>query len=148
MANKKICIVILGMSWEEAKEWPTNKHSTLFADRNYSGKYLGEKIFFGCDAYALQIKDDSMCNFLSGEIFKKGAYIIVDPDEKHKEESLVIAKIGKLKEACFRKYVNDTGTLSLIPLNNNNRLKTISIDSTIVICGVVVAYIDIFEKKE
>jgi SOS-response transcriptional repressor LexA len=127
------------LAWDQAAHWPDNKNEVL----NNNPTRLAKNLTLSENCYALQIKDDSMINYLKAEGFHEGRYIIVDPAKEPKENSYVVAQKKDHNDLLFRKFINDAGRLKLSPLNNMN-FEKITINEDIQIKGVVVAYVDLF----
>lgn len=93
---------------------------------------------FGPGAYALEVRGDSMFDPARPlETFPPGVFIIVNPDARAENGSLVIARFDDQEEATFKKLVMDAGKVYLHPLNP--RYPIIEVNGGMSIGGVVQA---------
>jgi SOS-response transcriptional repressor LexA len=123
--------------------WPNNKRHLI---SNKKLEYLPDKIVLTPNCYAAKIKDDSMFNYIKHEGFQKDRYIIINPEKKANTNDYVIAKVADYHDFLFRKLINNKGKLSLTVLNKMSDHDNIPFDSETIICGVVIAYLDILIK--
>lgn len=133
------------LSWNDAVEWPNNK------DKVFSKQVekLSNKIILGPDCYALQIKDDSMMSRFKNVFFKKGGYLLIDPNAKYESGDFVVIKRQGFDEVFFRKYANDGGTEYLHTISDETPSKTtiLSKAKDYEIKGVVITHVDILKES-
>lgn len=128
------------ISWEEAVDWPANKS---YLKNENKLKYIGGEVILNGNCYMLEIEDNSMVSFMEAKGFHQGRHIIIDPTKNYKDGNYIVAKKNNLSKLLFRQYINDGESEYLNPLNISH-YKRMDLTDKVKICGVVVAYIDIF----
>lgn len=90
----------------------------------------------GPNAFALEVRGDSMTNPNGSPSFPEGTVIVVDPAREARSGQLVIARLDDEQEATFKRLVIDGGAVYLDPLNP--RRDQLRVTTQMTICGVVV----------
>lgn len=129
------------ISWVQAGDWcdvvdlfqPSDAQDWLYCPVSHS------KI-----TYALTVHGLSMYNPVSSPSFNEGDTIFVDPERNHHNQSLVIAKETKTENVTFKQLIIEDGLKFLRPLNPNWPKKIIDLTEDYIICGVVIAKLEIF----
>lgn len=118
------------ISWEEICLPPATRQTT--EQFLVSTQSLDEK------SYALKVQNDSMMNS-SEQSFMPGAYIIVDPERKARNQQFVIAQLSTNSEPTFKQLITDAGKQYLRSLNPLYPLLEMRPESTIlgVVCEMV-----------
>lgn len=129
------------ISWDETGEW-------CFMHQ-YNDGHMEQKIpvpsHISKSAIALFINGDAMVNpNSSGKSFTEGSIIVVEPKDKASHKEYVLAMLPGSNEATFKQYVIDAGIAYLKPLNP--QYPTIKFPKDGIICGVVVANLQFFNK--
>jgi SOS-response transcriptional repressor LexA len=86
-------------------------------------------------SFALRVSGDSMTNPFGAPSLPEGFIVIVDPEIQAIHGSIVVARLENSSEAMIKQLIIDGPNRYLKPLNPNYR--TIQINETCVICGVV-----------
>lgn len=111
------------VSWVAAGNWremiESDEHTTIA---------VACKV--GRNAYALQIKGDSM-----EPGFPNGSYIVVDPDLEPRPGSYVVVRLDETHEATFKQLIVEGGVQYLKPLNP--RYPVMEVRQEASFCGVV-----------
>lgn len=93
----------------------------------------------GPNAFALEVKGDSMYDPATGKGFPEGAIIVVDPAvdpfDVPQPKRFVVARMNGTDETTFKQLVQDGAQLYLKPINPRYPILTVTED--MVICGVV-----------
>jgi len=124
------------IEWKQAIQWSIESEDAI----NFSGKTIASP----CperknkNIFSLRIKGDSMIG--KNMAFTEGSYIVIDPDQNHKEGDYVVAIKSAAKEAVFRQLITEGGNDILVPLNP--QYKTIEEDFHII--GVMIVHINYF----
>lgn len=118
------------ISWVQAGNWNESVPAT------HDFEVIASPFKCSNDAYALEVKGDSMTSLPGGSYsFPEGCLIIVEPNAEARHRSFVVARIEGTNEVTFKRLNTDGGNY-LQPLNPQHQI--IPIDQPIHICGVVI----------
>lgn len=130
------------LSWVQAGDWCFDECAMDFdsAQEGYPCP-----IPHGANSYALKVAGVSMFNPHGSKSFNDGDIIFVDPDAPYSSGSLVVARLLSDNSATFKQLVIDeSGRMHLRALNPSWHEPIISVDSDAVLCGVVIAKLEVF----
>ncbi len=132
-ANARKTIQLPVISWSRA-----GKKGITRAD--HEGHVIPSPFNCSSDAYALEIKDESMAS-ISGQSnsFHEHSVIVVEPKAKANHKSLIIVKTEGSTEATFRQLIIDSTGKHLKPINPQYPLSTLNPKD--IVCGVVIGQI-------
>lgn len=130
------------ISWENAVNWPQNKSEII---KNNLFNKISNKLILGSESYILQIQDnqyESTTN-LGAPFFRKGSYIIIDPEKSYKNNDFVVAKIENNPRLILRRYIeHDDGQKFLRVIAEGVKNPLMHLTEDIQVCGVVVVHLD------
>lgn len=131
------------LSWENAFDWPANKKEIR---ENKSFEPFSRKLILDSNSFVLQIPDHEFENTSEQDapFFRKGTYIIIDPNKQYKNLDFVIAKKTNNPRLLLRRYIlEDDGYECLRVIKEKHTNPIMDLTSDIKICGVVVAHLDL-----
>jgi SOS-response transcriptional repressor LexA len=131
------------LSWQNAFNWPENKSQII---KNKSYEPFSRKIILDIDSYVLRIDDHDYESNTEPDapFFRKGSYIVIDPDKQHKNMDFVIVKKAGNPRLLLRRYIiEDDGYECLRVLKEKHINPIMDLTPDVKICGVVVAHLDI-----
>ncbi|BBL71098.1 LexA family protein [Methylogaea oryzae] len=111
------------VSWVAAGNW-----REMIEDDEHKSIAVTCKV--GRNAYALQIKGDSM-----EPVFPNGSYIVVDPDLEPRPGNYVVVRLNETHEATFKQLIVEGGIQYLKPLNPRYPIMEVRQEASF--CGVV-----------
>ncbi|EPU6895647.1 LexA family protein [Raoultella ornithinolytica] len=120
------------ISWVQAGLFTESKAEDVLHDAE---KWVETSLRIGDNAFALEVKGDSMTNPNGLPTIPEGATVIVDPDIEPRHGKIVVARVDGTNEATVKKLVIDGSQKFLVPLNP--RYPNISINGNCIIIGVV-----------
>ena len=130
------------LSWVQAGDWCVDECAVDF---DSALDYYPCPIPHGPNAYALRVAGVSMLNPHGTKSFSDGDIIFVDPDAPYSSGSLVVARLTDDNSATFKQLVIDeAGRMHLRALNPSWHEPIIAIESDAVLCGVVIAKLEVF----
>jgi SOS-response transcriptional repressor LexA len=130
------------LTWECAYFWPSDKSNVI--EKKLFDK-IEKKLILGSDSYILRIPDSQYESYSEPDapFFRKGSYIIIDPEKKYKNGDFVIAKIKEHGRLIFRRFVQyDDGKTFLKVIKEGHRSPLMDLTPDIEITGVMVAHFD------
>ncbi|MCA5919288.1 LexA family transcriptional regulator [Pectobacterium brasiliense] len=119
------------LSWVQAGLF-TESTSDLIDD---STEWIETAAPLSGQAFALQVRGDSMTNPNGLPSIPEGAIVFVDPETVAENGRIVVARLDGTSEATIKKLVIDGPTKLLVPLNP--RYPTLTINGNCIIIGVV-----------
>lgn len=120
------------ISWVQAGSFTESKPAEVLSDAD---RWIETSLRVGNNAFALEVKEDSMTNPNGLPTIPEGATVVVDPDMEPLHGKIVVARLDGTNEATIKKLVIDGPQKFLVPLNP--RYPNISINGNCTIIGVV-----------
>lgn len=120
------------ISWVQAGSFTESKQAEVLSDAD---RWIETSLRVGNNAFALEVKGDSMTNPNGLPTIPEGATVVVDPDIEPLHGKIVVARLDGTNEATIKKLVIDGPQKFLVPLNP--RYPNISINGNCTIIGVV-----------
>lgn len=120
------------ISWVQAGSFTESKPAEVLSDTD---RWIETSLRVGNNAFALEVKGDSMTNPNGLPTIPEGATVVVDPDMEPLHGKIVVARLDGTNEATIKKLVIDGPQKFLVPLNP--RYPNISINGNCTIIGVV-----------